>query len=323
MTDYIGVKEQNRKNKTIELGALQFILFLSNTWMTFFAPLAISLFVARLYTGVTLSTPEIWIFTICVILHVSFAFIAFRASSKRSLSIEIDKIIAENEDYKNEITPMLYNLYDTSQLQQQVLLYMTLELENLIDEFNDLYRERESNSSEKNEKECDVKIGDLVDKGLDRILRILAKFRAELFDYSGTSFYNICLYIYDEKANLLKVEWRKHDDRLETSDRDWKPGKGHVGLTFIQNELKICHDIFASTELSASASTSGDKEKYRSFLSVPIRDASKLSGDNGENPLGVLVLTSNAEAQFSFERDQMFVLTIAKILAIYIDKCTK
>ncbi|MCU9947907.1 GAF domain-containing protein [Pseudomonas sp. PDM13] len=310
MRNFEALKSENERNKEIETNTIHAVVIFANTWTTLFAPILIGFFITKLFTNADFSESEKIIATISSILHVLFTYVIYRTSTRRSLSLEVDRVFAENEHYKKSVIPKAVEVFETGKIQQTVIYLMTLDLENIIDEINN--RPESCTQAEKLRH---------WEEGLNRILDPLVKYRHELFSYKGNQLHNICLYLYNQPSDNLIIEWRNHDNRLKTSNRSWKPGLGHVGLTFILNEIKICHDICASTELSSSASTKEDKAKYRSFLSVPIKDSAKII--SGGKPLGVLVFTSNACEQFSLERDKIFALTVAKILSIYIEKCFK
>jgi hypothetical protein len=302
------VKHHNLQNKIIEGRLTSFSIYCANTWMTLLAPLIIGLLASKLFTETSLSKTEITLYTIAGLIHLKFAWTMFTAANRRSISIAVDEIIEKNEEYENEIIPKAERLYEASATQQSVIYLMTLELESRIEELNsqpnnDLLKSRWRNW----------------EKGLQAMLWNIAKHRTQLFGYNGDSMYNMALYLYDSTSDDLFIAWRKHDDRLTTSNRRWKPGIGHVGLAFVQQEAKICHDILQSSELANSKTEEpADRFKYRSFLSIPINDS--CNAHNGKKPLGVLVFTSSHVGQFDWERDKFFALTAAKLLSIYIER---
>lgn len=304
------LKSENNNNRNIETHLFHAGVIAANTWVTLAAPILIGFFITQVFSEKKLGPSEIITFSFSAILHIFFTYIIYKASTRRSLSLEVDGLIEEVENYKKNTIPKAAQLYETSRVQQTVTYLMTLDLENMIDEINE--KTSSSTPPEKLRR---------WEEGLNRILGRLVKYRHELFSYRGQDLYNICLYLYDAPSDNLIIKWRSCDDRLQASNRSWKPGLGHVGLTFILNEIKICHDIYESTELSSSATNPNDKKNYRSFLSVPIKDSSKLM--TGGKPLGVLVFTSNACGQFSLDRDKLFALTAAKIISIYVEKCFK
>ncbi len=297
----------NQDNKKIETSIFSLIMFFSNTWMTLIAPLIIGLLASKLFADQGFSTAENAIYSIATVLHIVFAILIFKAANRNSVSIAVDECVEENTKLKEEVVPKAAKMYDTAIKQQITTYLMTLELESLIDEIN----------LKPSDYPLNKKLQDW-SEGVDRILQHLVMHRTQLFGYSGESLYNFALYKYDDKSDELYIDWRSCDNRLSTSNRRWKPGFGHVGLAYIQSEAKICHDICESPEVSDGANLDADKAKYRSFISVPIKDSGYVFG--GKKPLGVLVFTSNVVNQFSWQRDKFFVLTVAKLLSIYIER---
>ncbi|MNN31355.1 hypothetical protein D3C81_1450420 [compost metagenome] len=236
--------------------------------------------------------------------------ILFTSATRHSLSLDIEEVIDSHTKLKDEDLPEAINIAFLRKLQLMTAYLATLELEQCIDEMN-----QQSPLHSRN-------VATLMHKHFDRILKPLVDNRESLFGYQNGSLYNMAIYLHIQKDNLLKIAWRNCDSRIQRSERTWEPGFGHVGLTYIHNEMKICPDIQASSELGNS-STPSDSKQYRSFLSVPINDcSSQIEEDSAprKKPHGVLVLTSAHSGQFSLERDQVLLLTIAKLLSIYIDK---
>lgn len=118
--------------------------------------------------------------------------------------------------------------------------------------------------------------------------------------------------------SLLIVRARLCDDRLKKRNRSWKSGFGHVGLTHLHKEIKICPDITKSSELNSDDES--DNVNYRSFLSVPIMSPNTTLE---EQCLGVLVLTSADVNQFKIDRDGDFLQNFSYLLTIYIDCMAK
>ncbi|MDI2589979.1 GAF domain-containing protein [Pseudomonas sp. 681] len=303
----MDLKQVNQANKNIEYSIVSASIFCANTWMTLIAPLVIGLFASKLFASQDFTPTEITLYSISITIHIIFAVIIFYAGNRRSTTLAVEESLTETEKYKSEIIPKAKAVYEVSKTQQSVTYLMTLELESLIDEVRS--------------RPVDYPLAQGLkdwEAGLNRILWHLVDHRTQLFGYKGDSLYNFALYMYDETSEELCIKWRSHDNRLNTSNRRWKPGFGHVGLAFIQGEAKICQDIAISSELSDSATIESDKKNYRSFISVPIKDSYNILG--GNKPLGVLVFTSNHVSQFSWERDKIFTLTVAKILSMYIER---
>jgi hypothetical protein len=301
------LKQVNQDNRSIEDSIVSASIFCANTWMTLIAPLVIGLFASKLFANQEFTPTETTLYSISIVIHIIFAIIIFYAGNRKSTTLAVEEAIEETRKYKSEIIPKAKAVYEVSKTQQSVTYLMTLELESLIDEV----RSRPADYPfAQGLRDWEV--------GLNRILWHLVDHRTQLFGYKSDSFYNFALYMFDESSQELFIKWRSHDNRLSTSNRRWKPGFGHVGLAYIQGEAKICQDITTSSELSDSAAVESDKKNYRSFISVPVKDSYNVLG--GNKPLGVLVFTSNHVNQFSWDRDKVFTLTVAKILSMYIER---
>lgn len=303
----MDLAKTNQDNKIIEGSIFTISIFFANTWMTLAAPLVIGLFASKLFASQDFTKMEVTLYVIAITFHIFFAIVIFIAGNRKSTSIAVDDISSEVESYKNNIIPNAKSIYENSKTQQHVTYLMTLELESLIDEINS--------------RPADYKFNDRLrdmEAGLNRMLWHIVEQRTPLFGYKSDSLYNFALYLYEKDSDELVIKWRSHDNRMSVSNRRWRPGFGHVGLAFIQGEAKICQDITASSELSDGATEESDKKKYRSFISVPIKDS--LNVHDGKKPLGVLVFTSNHVGQFSWERDKIFTLTVAKLLSMHIER---
>ncbi|WP_146750250.1 hypothetical protein [Pseudomonas sp. RIT411] len=300
------VENTNAANKRIEASIISAVIFSANTWMTLFAPLIIGVFASKLFAEQNFSLLEKTIYIVTTIVHLVFAAVIYMAGSRKSTTLAVDDLLTENRKYKTEIIPNAESLFETSKTQQSVVYLMTLELESIIDEMNAAPENLPFNDRLK-----------FWEHSLTRILSHLVEHRSKLFIYQNDALYNFALYLHDRSSDELIVKWRSHDNRLKTSNRSWKPGQGHVGLAFIQGEAKICQDITKSSELSTTSTNPSDR-KYRSFISVPINDSGQI-GD-GKKPLGVIVFTSDYPGQFSWGRDKVFTLTVAKLLSILIER---
>ncbi|WP_147336845.1 GAF domain-containing protein [Pseudomonas abyssi] len=300
----------NEHNKKIEKNLASWFIYLCSTWITIGTPIAAGLFINDIYQRTDISSLRLSFYICCGIVHLLLSFFLFYSTTRKSVSSHFDKVVAENEEYENELLPNARKAANVFRRQTQVIYSMLLELEKTIDlitawpvDYPEEKKKAEFNNA------------------IESMLYPLTLNRAELFGYEGHDLYNFCFYIYNEESKKLEIYWRNHDDRMSTSNRNWAPGHGHVGLTYIQDELKICQDITKSSELSSSSSNNNDHKNYRSFLSIPVRDP-QISAVSG-NPLGVLVFTSNRAGQFSENRDAIFGTSIAKILSILVDELEK
>jgi len=303
----MDLSDINKANKITEDNVFSIALFSANAWMTLAAPLVIGLFASKLFASQDFTAMESALYAVAIIFHLVFTVVVFVAGNRKSTSIAVDEISGENANYRTNIIPNAKAIYENSKTQQYVTYLMTLELESLIDEINT--------------RPSDYKFNDRLrdmEAGLNRMLWHIVEQRTPLFGCRNDSLYNFALYLYESQSDELVIKWRSHDNRMSVSNRRWRPGFGHVGLAFIQGEAKICQDITASSELSDGATDDSDKKKYRSFISVPIKDS--LNVYDGKKPFGVLVFTSDQVGQFSWERDKIFVLTVAKLLSMHIER---
>lgn len=305
----MDLRQLNLKNKIAESNIAAISIIFANTWMTLISPIIIGLCISKLFSANNdFTLTESFFAAIAIAIHIILALILYKAGARHINAIEIDQVADENQHLKQDVIPKAKKLFTTTTTQQSVIYLMTLELEYRIAEIN----------AQPTDHPMDIRLENWK-SGLNVILGHLAQYRSPLFGYDGDSLYNMALYLYNRKTDDLGIIWRMHDDRMITSNRRWKPGFGHVGLAFVQQEAKICHDIFESTELAnSSTSEPEDQAKYRSFLSIPITDY--FGSDAGKKPLGVLVFTSSSPGQFDWERDKFFTLTIAKLLSIYVER---
>lgn len=297
----ISLSDKNNVHKGVDASIVKDLSVLSAVWMTLVAPIVIAFVITDLFSSEGASTSLVYwvLIAIFVMVHVLLSVLTFRASSKPSTTIEVDALI-EDERRHNEIEiPGLKGIYETARAQQLVTYLTTIALDECIAEA----------------KKGAITLSD----ALSKMLSPLVGSREVLFRFGSDGLYNFALYVFDGESQELKLAWRSHDNRIKTSNRSWKPGFGHVGLTYIHNEIKVCSDISKSTELGGGKP--GDEKKYRSFLSTPIK-VMDVAGDSSK-PAGVLVITSSKTNQFDFDRDKNFVLTLAKIVGLLIGELKK
>lgn len=297
------------------------VLLFSNIWTTLVAPILIGIGISYIYG---LSTNDsiswsIWLLIIIfALIHLSVSYLVHQNNSKFtlyseaiSLKTEYDKNMKEVRDELAKYKKAYRELSDLFSNQRTTLYILAHVVDNAIGNINRLEAEQCTLSIE----EYDL----LVNKDLGSMIRPFILEREALFGYTSPSLYNVALYSYDEKSDNLNVLIRDCDNRLRRRNRSWKPGHGHVGLAFLHKQIKICPDIILSNELAKDAGILGDNTRYRSFISIPILRCND-DGDvnNGEQPFGVLVLTSAIAEQFNENRDLQFLSTVAKVFAIYL-----
>ncbi len=308
ITDTLNKATQNR---AIESKIIKSSVIAASTWTTLIAPIIIGAAITRAIPTNNITIIEGICYVTFTLIHRLCTIIICRSSSMHSLSREAEEIIEENNRLTKTLLPEAVQYSKTQQLQTITCYLATLELEQAIEELN-------------KSKNLTIKAFIETAEGhFARILKPLTDSREQLFGYREGSLYNIALYIYSPETKLLHIRWRDCDKRLGQTNRSWQPGFGHVGLSFLHNEIKICPDISKSTELTNSY-TETDTKQYRSFLSVPISECQRTTDNetdgSSQKPFGVIVLTSATPEQFSLQRDKILMLTIAKLLSIYIDK---
>lgn len=130
------------------------------------------------------------------------------------------------------------------------------------------------------------------------VVEILADYKFSLFRIAD-EYCNISIYEHSVETGCLECIacYRSRPSDALGDHRTWKVGEGHVGKAFeLQREL-ICGDSSApdiKPWISASPANFDalDDERYVSLAAVPI-------GVNAEEPIGVLIVTSNVPMRFA------------------------
>ncbi|MCU4651615.1 GAF domain-containing protein [Roseibacterium sp. SDUM158016] len=135
------------------------------------------------------------------------------------------------------------------------------------------------------------------------ILGIFAERRQSLFGI-GDEYWNFGVYVYDShRKKLICIACRRdRKEDQEASHREWEPGNGHVGLAFSRGTEIIFADATVA-ELRPVLEATGenfreyDYTRYKSLASIPI-------SSDGENPLGVLIATSDKAGRYKSDRER-------------------
>lgn len=140
----------------------------------------------------------------------------------------------------------------------------------------------------------------------ERIFNAAVEFIAErklrLFGIED-DYLNISIYMYDDEKQELECVacYRSRPSDAQGDHRTWRPGEGHVGKAFeLQREL-ICGDATALDVAAWIAAPPGkesdlDLERYVSLAAVPI-------AINADEPLGVIIMTSDQPGRFVNQSD--------------------
>lgn len=133
--------------------------------------------------------------------------------------------------------------------------------------------------------------------------------RSTMFNFlDGNAMYNIAVYRINTDSNLLELDFRKHDDRIQAINRKWKAGVGHVGQCFSTEQTIFCRDIEDNIRTTnRESSRKEDKDYYRSIVAEPIKYNQKI--------IGVVVITSSQPEQF----DESIHINIIRIIALLLE----
>lgn len=135
------------------------------------------------------------------------------------------------------------------------------------------------------------------EKDVQALLVPLMADRTDALDFRSEDMHNFVVYKFNQDSRQLEVFYRLCDDRIETHNRSWGKGQGHVGIAFAQKRAIISGDVADAEELIDRVSYETDKEYYSSFISVPIPDVD----ESADEPIGVFVITSSRAGQFGDE----------------------
>lgn len=306
------IKRNQLKNARF---ASYFIGFFS-IWNAFIIPIILGVGISYLFQfqGDINTIPRYYIafYVLIFIIHILISFAFLYLDKREDTSSHLESTIVKYNELANNfnnLTSRSFNQIELHQTQKAVIHFTTL-----------LIKDKLSVMAEKSQAKdlTTENVTNDVGTFFDTVLGFLSSKREVLFGYKGESKFNIALYLYDSTSGSLNVRARLCDDRLQKRNRSWKSGFGHVGLTHLHKEIKICPDITKSSELSSN--DENDNINYRSFLSVPIMSSDKALTDEC---IGVLVLTSADANQFKIDRDGDFLLTFSYLLTIYIDSMYK
>lgn len=316
-----GVIAAAKRNNDASERIVEGVVTFNQVWFSLVAPILIGIFTAVIFSSKKLEgLPFImWIVmgVVVVLVHLFLVWVNVKYSSKVSLYTDVVELKNEKETEieslrrqlakEKHLVRIMSNIY-TNQISSVYLTSFATDM--AVGQLKQLYLNKEILSENE--------IWNMATEAIGLMLTPLVMEREALFEFESGSKYNVALYFYDSDEEQLHVVWRDCDSRLPKRNRNWKPGHGHVGLAFLHKEPKISPDITTSDELAPSYDES-DSSNYRSFISIPILNCDDNGElDNGQLPLGVLVLTSATKAQFRADRDLKFLTIITKNLAIYL-----
>lgn len=148
-------------------------------------------------------------------------------------------------------------------------------------------------------------VGDneVLSRHANAIVSIFVERRNVLFGI-GDEYWNFSVYKHDTQIDrLVCIACRRENSDDEKSEhRKWAPGQGHVGLCFDRKSEIIFSDA-TKPELQSVLEASGENERdydpsrYVSLASIPI-------SSDGDNPLGVLIATSDQAGRFKSDSER-------------------
>ncbi len=144
----------------------------------------------------------------------------------------------------------------------------------------------------------------------ENILNPWIQERSDIFWFKdGEAFYNLAIYLFNPTIQELELKFRKCDNRIKRSDRNWGVGVGHVGVCFSRKETSFTNDAIKSPDLTNQETKRiEDKNYYKSVIAEPIWDYNDI--------IGVFIVTSSKAEQFEKEIHLLPTRLIAKLLAI-------
>jgi hypothetical protein len=144
-----------------------------------------------------------------------------------------------------------------------------------------------------------------LETALRALLDVLVRHPEEVFQLAPQrGFWSASIYVHNTASDRLCALERATNRGLQPTHlgRTWRPGDGHVGFAYQQNQAMVVDDLTAS-EISKLIETSDnqrreqDRQLYRCMAAVPLR-----SGHRLESP-GVLIVTSDTPNTLSEEAD--------------------
>ncbi len=141
--------------------------------------------------------------------------------------------------------------------------------------------------------------------------------RDNIFWYKySCDFYNFAVYLYCEKDDYLKKEYRYHHPDLPVSNRSWKKSEGYIGTCFAKKEPIITVDATSVDfqKLIMDSQTS-DSEYYKGFIASPIWIEDKV--------IGVTIVTTNRKDQFEELVHKGFVEILSHLIEMALITCWK
>ena len=156
---------------------------------------------------------------------------------------------------------------------------------------------------------------------IENILLPFLTFKEEVFGFRPWDKYSFAVYLYDQEEDLLKCFYREADIGRPLENRNWRPGRGHIGTCFTRKTALISRDVNELDFLVEDQEEErGDFDIYRSMASVPIVRGANYPIPEDVEILGVFIVTSDRPQQFSKAEHETLVFDIGFHLSQYFTK---
>ena len=158
----------------------------------------------------------------------------------------------------------------------------------------------------------------------ERLLASWVESRETIFDFhQSKNLWNFAVYRCEGNGEnkVLKKLWRRHHEKLDAQNRNWKPGEGHIGRCFVEQIPILSPD---TNEQNASLQVLNqsrpvhngrqeDESYYNSFITsfIMVNDL----------PFGVLVLTSSELCHFQRDDHMLIAQTLGRLLQLGFELC--
>lgn len=230
-----------------------------------------------------------------VVAHAAVGFLAYSSTTAQHVYFDYLDLARENDDLKREVEAKIARLR-ALEVMRAAAHYAILAV----------YRFTAWGGAR---KPLQVKS---VREWLGKILRVAIDKREEIVGYQGAK-YNFAVYLYSEETDRLEKFYREVDSRIDTQNRSWPPGVGHIGLCFARQEAIISEDITKAPALMVE--NEEEQTDYRSIATAPVFRVGE--GDETSDVRGVFIITSSEPSQLTEERHELFVSTMGWILSLF------
>ncbi|MDP3816612.1 GAF domain-containing protein [Pseudomonas sp.] len=294
-----------RKLVKINKAAQSWVIF----WNTLLLPLLIAIFVTYLLNNKGIVDLIVWALAgIVATIHISTIILQIKGSTLDTMLIEYQEKSQKLDEISKEFLD-LKSFYETDasyfSTQRTATRFAVESLSYAVGKI----RNSELQGTRLSDEDTHAMIHSLIWP--------IVVYREKLFSFPSGSLWNMALYQLNADGNLTP-KWREYDKRIKPRNRDWKPGFGVVGMSYLHKTIKYYEDIQKHSD--SDHNSTSDMETYRSIIAVPIIPCEDSSSVSDHEPSGVLVITSSEPEQFNLDRDAVFLNIYANLMAILLEK---